>query len=128
MLRDRAMPDTALSRVRLAIQWIRANFAVPLRVEMLADRAAMSASAFHRHFKAATALSPLQFQKRLRLLQARTLLIAGAESSSTVAFEVGYVSASQFSREYARFFGAPPAKDAHDVQRKLGRKSRPIAR
>jgi AraC-like DNA-binding protein len=111
MLRDIATPDTALSRIRLAIQWIRNNFTSPLRVEALADIAAMSASAFHRHFKAATAMSPLQFQKRIRLLQARMLLISGGQSAAAVAFDVGYESASQFSREYARFFGTPPARD-----------------
>jgi transcriptional regulator GlxA family with amidase domain len=121
MLRDIAMPDTALSRIRLAIQWIRNNFTNPLRVEALAEIAAMSASAFHRHFKAATAMSPLQFQKRIRLMQARMLLIAGAQSAASVAFEVGYESASQFSREYARFFGKSPARDAAMVQRELGR-------
>jgi AraC-like DNA-binding protein len=111
MLRDIAMPDTALSRIRLAIQWIRNNFTSPLRVEALADITAMSASAFHRHFKAATAMSPLQFQKRIRLLQARMLLISGGQSAAAVAFDVGYESASQFSREYTRFFGMPPARD-----------------
>jgi AraC-like DNA-binding protein len=111
MLRDIATPDTALSRIRLAIQWIRNNFTSPLRVEMLADIAAMSASAFHRHFKAATAMSPLQFQKRIRLLQARMLLISGGQSAAAVAFDVGYESASQFSREYTRLFGTPPARD-----------------
>jgi AraC-like DNA-binding protein len=103
MLRDIAMPDTALSRIRLAIQWIRNNFTSPLRVDLLADIAAMSASAFHRHFKATTAMSPLQFQKRIRPMQARMLLIAGGQSAASVAFDVGYESASQFSREYARF-------------------------
>lgn len=121
MLRDIAMPDTALSRMRQAIQWIRANFRGPMRVEALAEMVAMSASAFHRHFKAATAMSPLQFQKRIRLLHARTLLIAGASSAAAVAFEVGYESASQFSREYARFFGLPPTRDALKVQGDLGR-------
>lgn len=121
MLRDIAMPGTALSRVNQAIQWIRKNFQAPLRVESLAEVAAMSASAFHRHFKAATAMSPLQFQKRIRLLQARTLLISGAQNAASVAFEVGYESASQFNREYARFFGSPPARDARQVQRALGR-------
>ena len=121
LLRDIAMPDTALSRIRLAIQWIRNNLTCPLRVEMLADIAAMSASSFHRHFKVATAMSPLQFQKRIRLLQARMLLITGGQSAAAVAFDVGYESASQFSREYARFFGKPPARDAAVVQRELGR-------
>jgi AraC-like DNA-binding protein len=121
MLRDIAIPDTALSRVRLAIQWIRNNFRDQLRVERLAEMAAMSSSAFHRHFKAATAMSPLQFQKQIRLLQARMLLIAGAPTAASVAFEVGYESASQFSREYARFFGLPPASDVLETQRRLGR-------
>jgi AraC-like DNA-binding protein len=123
MLRDIAIPDTALSRVRLAIQWIRNNFRDQLRVERLAEMAAMSASAFHRHFKAATAMSPLQFQKQIRLLQARMLLIAGAPTASSVAFDVGYESASQFSREYARFFGLPPATDVSHIQGRLRRLS-----
>ena len=122
MLRDIALPDTALSRVRLAIQWIRNNFRDQLRVDSLAEMAAMSVSAFHRHFKAATAMSPLQFQKQIRLLQARMLLIAGAPTASSVAFDVGYESASQFSREYSRFFGLPPASDVLAVQRHIGRR------
>jgi AraC-like DNA-binding protein len=117
LLRDIAVPDTALFRVRRAITWIRANFDKTLRVEELADIAALSASAFHRHFKAVTTMSPLQFQKQLRLLTARSLLVAQAKDASHVAFEVGYESASQFSREYARFFGLPPAKDANRLRR-----------
>jgi AraC-like DNA-binding protein len=112
LLRDIATPSTALARINLAIQWIRQHFAEPLRVEALAAIAAMSPSAFHRHFKCATALSPVQFQKRIRLLQARLLLMSGGMKASDVAFDVGYESATQFSREYARFFGTPPAKDA----------------
>jgi transcriptional regulator GlxA family with amidase domain len=88
-------------------------------VEALAAIAAMSPSAFHRHFKSATALSPVQFQKRIRLLQARLLLVSGGLKASDVAFDVGYESATQFSREYARFFGAPPAKDASRIFRHL---------
>jgi transcriptional regulator GlxA family with amidase domain len=75
----------------------------------------MSASAFHRHFKAATSLSPVQYQKRIRLLQARTLLVAHGRSVSSAAFEVGYESATQFSREYARAFGLPPGRDAERI-------------
>jgi AraC-like DNA-binding protein len=112
MLGDIAAPDSALSRIGKAIQWIRQDFALPLRVEALAERAAMGSSAFHRHFKAATALSPLQYQKRLRLLQARKLLLGGAGQVTTVAMEVGYESPTQFSREYARAFGLPPTQDA----------------
>lgn len=112
MLRDIANPDTALARIGLAIQWIRRDFAKPLRIDTLAEKAAMSPSAFHRHFKTVTALSPLQFQKRIRLLQARMLLIAGGRSVTTAAFDVGYQSPTQFSREYARAFGLPPTQDA----------------
>jgi AraC-like DNA-binding protein len=112
MLRDIATPDTAMARVSLAIQWIRRDFAERLSVEALAQRAAMSSSAFHRHFKAVTTLSPLQYQKRIRLLQARTLLVAGGKSVTGAAFDVGYESATQFSREYARAFGLPPTQDA----------------
>jgi len=115
MLRGIAMPDSALSRVSRAIQRIRRDFAQPLRVEALARQAAMSASAFHRHFKAATSLSPVQYQKRIRLLQARTLLVAHGRSVSSAAFEVGYESATQFSREYARAFGLPPGRDAERI-------------
>jgi AraC-like DNA-binding protein len=111
MLREIAAPDTAMARVNLAIQWIRRDFAEPIRVESLAHKAAMSVSAFHRHFKAVTNLSPLQYQKRVRLLQARTLMIASARSVTAAAFEVGYESATQFSRDYARVFGLPPSRD-----------------
>jgi AraC-like DNA-binding protein len=115
MLRDIAAPGTALSRVGIAIQWIRTNFTLPLRVEALAQMAALSVSAFHRHFKAVTALSPLQYQKRIRLLHARSLLIAGEGNATSVAFGVGYESATQFSREYSRFFGLPPSKDTLQI-------------
>lgn len=111
MLRDIAAPDAALSRIGVAIQWIRENFAKPLRVEALAEMASLSVSAFHRHFKAVTALSPIQYQKQVRLLHARTLLMAGEGNATTVAFGVGYESPNQFSREYARQFGLPPSKD-----------------
>jgi AraC-like DNA-binding protein len=112
MLRDIATPDTALSRIGIAIQWIRENFAKPLRVEALAEMAALSVSAFHRHFKAVTALSPLQYQKHVRLLHARSRLIAGEGNVTSIAFGVGYESSTQFSREYARQFGLPPSRDA----------------
>jgi AraC-like DNA-binding protein len=111
MLRDIATPDTALSRISVAIDWIRRNFAQPIRVEAMAEMVALSVSAFHRHFKAVTALSPLQYQKRIRLLHARSRLIAGQGNATSVAFGVGYESPNQFSREYARLFGLPPSKD-----------------
>jgi AraC-like DNA-binding protein len=115
MLRDIATPDTALARVSLAIHWIRHNFARPMQVEILADMVALSISTFHRHFKAVTAFSPLQYQKRIRLLRARSMLIAGEGNTTSVAFEVGYESATQFSREYARLFGLPPSRDLAQV-------------
>jgi AraC-like DNA-binding protein len=111
MLRDIAAPDSALSRVGVAIHWIRENFTKPLRVEALANMAALSVSAFHRAFKAVTALSPLQYQKRVRLLHARSMMIAGEGNATSVAFGVGYESSTQFSREYSRLFGQPPSKD-----------------
>jgi AraC-like DNA-binding protein len=119
MLRDIASPDTALSRISVAINWIRQNFAETIRVEALAEMAALSVSAFHRHFKAVTALSPLQYQKRVRLLHARAQLIAGQGSATSVAYGVGYESPNQFSREYARLFGLPPSRDLAKAMRDL---------
>ncbi len=121
MLREMATPDTAMSRVSLAIQWIRRHFAKPLRVEAMAEKAAMSTSAFHRHFKAVTSLSPLQYQKRIRLLQARTLLVHRGRSVTATALDVGYESPTQFSREYARAFGLPPARDSSRLLQALRR-------
>jgi AraC-like DNA-binding protein len=112
MLREIASPDSAMARVSLAIQWIRRDFALQLRVEELAEKAAMSVSAFHRHFKAVTALSPVQYQKRIRLLQARKLMVTGGRNATSAALDVGYESPSQFSREYARAFGLSPARDS----------------
>lgn len=112
MLREIAAPDTAMARVNTAIQWIRRDFAEPIRVESLAQKAAMSVSAFHRHFKAVTTLSPLQYQKRVRLLHARMLMVASGKSVMAAAFEVGYESPTQFSRDYTKIFGLSPAKDA----------------
>ncbi|HWA62044.1 MAG TPA: AraC family transcriptional regulator [Caulobacteraceae bacterium] len=111
VLRQAARADSRIAQVRRAIGFIRDHFDKPLRVEALADLAGMSAASFHRHFKAATAMSPLQYQKTLRLQQARQLLIA-RQDAARAGYAVGYESASQFSREYARLFGAPPARDA----------------
>ncbi len=111
LLRQIASADSRLNQVRRAIAWIRGNFDQTMRVDALAEQVGMSSASFHRHFKAATAMSPLQFQKMLRLQRARQLLVAN-EDAARVAFAVGYESASQFSREYARLFGAPPARDA----------------
>lgn len=115
MLRQIARIDSRLSQVRRAIGWLQAHYDQPVRIEMLADLAGMSLASFHRHFKAATAMSPLQFQKVLRLQAARRLLATRCEASRA-AYQVGYESASQFSREYARLFGAPPARDAERLR------------
>lgn len=112
MLRQLATPDSALARISSAIQRIRRDYSKPLRIASLAEQAAMSESSFHRHFKSATALSPLQYQKQLRLLQARQILAVQGKSVTTIALEVGYESPTQFTREYARAFGLPPSQDA----------------
>jgi AraC-like DNA-binding protein len=111
MLRDIATPESALSRIHAAILLIREKFAQPLRIEALADRVAMSVSAFHRQFKAVTNMSPLQFQKTIRLMHARRLMITEALSAAAVSIRVGYESPSQFSREYSRLFGQSPVRD-----------------
>lgn len=111
-LRQLARVDGHLSRIGQAIAWIRTHSHQPIRVSDLAQIAHMSEAAFYRHFKAATAMSPIQYQKQIRLLEARHLLLAQPGNVASVAFAVGYESASQFSREYARQFGAPPARDA----------------
>ncbi|HEY0339802.1 MAG TPA: AraC family transcriptional regulator [Steroidobacteraceae bacterium] len=115
MLRQIARAESRLSQVRHAISWIRSHFDAPLRVEQLAELASMSPASFHRHFKAATALSPLQYQKMLRLQEARRLLVASTDAARA-GHMVGYESASQFSREYARMFGAPPRQDAERLR------------
>jgi AraC-like DNA-binding protein len=98
-------------RTAKAIAWLRANFAKPLRVEELAGLANMGVSTLHHHFRALTAMSPVQFQKRIRLQAARERMLIEGLDAATAAFEVGYESASQFNREYKRFFGHPPLRD-----------------
>jgi len=111
LLREVARPDGRLSHVRHAIHWIREHYTESFMVEQLAAMAGMSVAAFYRHFKAVTAMTPIQYQKRLRLLRARWLLLFEPRDAASIAFAVGYESASQFSREYARMFGMPPARD-----------------
>jgi AraC-like DNA-binding protein len=115
VLRQVVSSDARLARVHQAVNWIRSHFDEPMRIDRLARIAGMSAASFHRHFKAVTAMSPLQYQKLLRLQQARRLLVAN-EDAARAGYAVGYESASQFSREYARLFGAPPARDALRLQ------------
>jgi transcriptional regulator GlxA family with amidase domain len=115
-LAEIAIGDGRLRRVAGAIAWIKAHYAEPLQVEALAKLANMSPSALHAHFRAAAGVSPIQYQKRLRLDEARRLLVGGATSAESVAYKVGYASASQFNREYARLFGDPPRRDAERLR------------
>ena len=111
-IRQIGLADSDLSHVSRAIGWIRDNYAEPMRIDDLARLSGMSASAFHRHFRAVTAMSPLQFQKRIRLQEARSLLVARPADVAGIGHRVGYDSPSQFNREYRRLFGAPPGQDA----------------
>ena len=110
-IRQIALADSNARRVGRAIEWIRRNYREELRIEALASVAAMSRSALHAHFKTVTAMSPLQYQKQLRLQEARRLMMGEAMDAARAAYEVGYDSPSQFSREYRRLFGNPPARD-----------------
>ncbi len=113
-LRQIATVDTQSHQVARAIAQLNARFAEPLRVETLAREVGMSPTTFHHHFKSLTAMSPLQYQKQLRLTEARRLMLSDRLDASTAAFRVGYESPSQFSREYRRMFGAPPSRDMAD--------------
>jgi AraC-like DNA-binding protein len=98
-------------RTAKAVAWITANYAKPLHVEELARIASMGVSTLHHHFRMLTAISPLQYQKQLRLQSARSLMLNNGLDAASAAFEVGYESATQFNREYSRFFGQPPMRD-----------------
>lgn len=102
---------TQASQVARAISWLRENYIAPLRIDELAQQVHMAPSTFHRHFRQVTSLSPLQFQKRLRLYEAERLMLTEGMDASTAALMVGYESGSQFNREYKRQFGAPPRRD-----------------
>jgi transcriptional regulator GlxA family with amidase domain len=110
------LADSGLSHIGRAIRWVRENYAESIRMEDLARLAGMSTSGFHRHFRAVTAMSPLQFQKRIRLQEARSLLVSHAGDIAGVGHMVGYDSPSQFNREYRRMFGTPPGQDAAQLR------------
>lgn len=112
-----ALPGSGIERLVRAIQLLHTDFTRILRVEELAEAAGMSVSSFHRRFKDLTSLSPLQFQKQMRLLEARRLMVAEAANVAEAAYRVGYESASQFSREYSRSFGVAPKRDAMEQKR-----------
>lgn len=115
IVRDLGVVGSRTQRLSKAIEHLKNAFAEPLQVEELARLAGMSTSSFHEHFKKVTTLSPVQYQKQLRLQEARRLLLLEGSGAADVGFRVGYQSPSQFSREYARFFGRPPM---HDVRAK----------
>jgi AraC-like DNA-binding protein len=110
-LRQIAMADHRLVAVNRAISWLKRNYAAPFRIETVAREARMSPSSLHHSFKSVTAMSPLQYQKQLRLQEARRLMLGQAMDAATASHHVGYESPSQFSREYSRLFGAPPSRD-----------------
>jgi AraC-like DNA-binding protein len=115
-VRQIGLADSELTHVSRAIAWIRDNYAEPMRIDDLARLCGLSASAFHRHFRAVTAMSPLQFQKRIRLQHARSILVAHPGDIAGAGHRVGYDSPSQFNREYRRLFGAPPGQDAERLR------------
>jgi AraC-like DNA-binding protein len=110
-LRRFALAGSNSHRVAKAVAWLKENYTLPLRLEELAGMANMGVSTLHHHFRAMTAMSPLQFQKHLRLHHARELMLAGSIDAATAALRVGYESSTQFNREYRRKFGHPPARD-----------------
>jgi AraC-like DNA-binding protein len=110
-LRQIASAGSQSHQIARAIDWLKSNFSQPLSVDDLAAQVRMSSSTFHHHFRSMTALSPLRFQKQLRLQEARRLMLTEHLDAATAAFQVGYESPSQFSREYNRVFGAPPLRD-----------------
>jgi AraC-like DNA-binding protein len=119
LLRQIAQPEGPIARIARVVAWIRNNQNRRLRVESLCEAGGMSRASLHRHFLTITGVTPLQYQKHLRLQDARRLLLAGDHNVSGVAFAVGYESVSQFSREYLRQFGSPPAVDARRLREQL---------
>jgi transcriptional regulator GlxA family with amidase domain len=115
-LRQMASAGSQSQHIARAIDWLKDNFTQTLRIEDLATQVHMSTSTFHHHFRSLTAMSPLQYQKWLRLNEARRLMLTERMDAATAAFEVGYESPSQFSREYGRLFGAPPLRDITNLR------------
>ncbi len=116
MVRQIGLADSRMSQIGRSIRWLRGHFAETVRIEDLAEIAGMSVTSLHRHFRLVTSLSPIQYQKQLRLQAARARLLVTQDDVSTVGFAVGYESPSQFSREYRRMFGKPPGQDCADLR------------
>jgi AraC-like DNA-binding protein len=119
IIRQMAQADSRLNHIARAIIWIRAHFREPCRIAQAAAMAGMSRSTFHLHFKAVTAMSPIEFRTQLRMQEARRLMVSEALDAASAGFQVGYESPSQFSRDYARLFGVPPAKHAGALRQQL---------
>lgn len=115
-LRQIALGDGSTQRILRALRWLREHYTEPFRIEALAREVHLSPSALHQHFKSVTAMSPLQYQKQLRLHEARRLMLSDHLDAAEASFRVGYESPSQFSREYRRLFGAPPRQDITDAR------------
>ncbi|MGA8492935.1 MAG: AraC family transcriptional regulator, partial [Terriglobales bacterium] len=111
--------ESSVHRIAKAISWLGENFSQPMKVEELAELVHMSASSFHEHFKSVTAMSPLHYQKVLRLQEARRLMLSTVMDAGTASQHVGYLSASQFSREYSRFFGSAPTRDIARLRQEI---------
>ncbi|MNI57489.1 HTH-type transcriptional activator RhaS [compost metagenome] len=117
IVRQMARGDSRLNQIARAIAWIRHHYHDTCRIEEMADVAGMSRSTFHAHFKAVTAMTPLEFRSQLRLQEARRLMVAQSIDAAGAGYRVGYESPSQFSRDYVRMFGLPPGKDADRLRR-----------
>ena len=125
VIRHMAQADSRLNQVSRAILWIRTRYREPCRIEEAAEIAGMSRSTFHEHFRAITSMSPIAFRTQLRLQEARRLMVSDAADAASAGFAVGYDSPSQFSRDYSRLFGAPPARDAEQLRRESGTRAPP---
>jgi len=112
--------ESSVHRVTKAISWLRDNYFQPMKVEDLAEMVHMSVSSFHEHFKSVTSMSPLHYQKVLRLQEARRLMLSTIMDAASASQRVGYLSASQFSREYSRFFGSAPTRDIARLRQETG--------
>jgi AraC-like DNA-binding protein len=115
-VRQIATSGSNMQRIAQAIQLIKVDFTQTMRIDDLAEQARMSPSSFYHHFKQVTSMSPIQYQKQLRLLEVRRLMLAENSNATSAADRVGYESQSQFSREYARMFGAPPRRDIDQLR------------
>lgn len=123
-----ALKGSKMQRIASVIQKLKSELAQPISVKNLADLAGMSVSTFHVHFKSVTAMSPLQFQKRLRLIEARQLMLADKLDAAHTAYRVGYESSSQFNREYARMFGDPPGRDIDRLRKRVKSDERELSK